>query len=97
MARYKRSLKGSGISLECATENAPDDGCYHVLRDGRIVSSHRTLKAATGAYRALLEESGALLEQPSEPPAAQDPRRLVGEFYVYGKARRRGTGTRTYG
>jgi hypothetical protein len=93
VARYTRSLKDSGISLECETENVPADGRYHLLHDGKIVSSHRNLKMATAAYQALLEEMGVA----PPPPPPPDPARLVGDYYVYGKGKRGKTGTRTFG
>src|SRR5436305_629395 len=101
MARYRRSQANSDISLECETENVPTDGRFHVLRAGTIVSSHRTLKAATSAYLALLDELG-LSAKPTAAPAqpADDAKissRVVGDYYVYGKSKRRRTGTRTYG
>ncbi len=104
MARYKRSHAGSGISLECETVRVAADGRYHLLRDDHIISSHRSLKSGTSAYLAMLGELGVSIKAPApsavssvtETPAAPSPR-LFGDFYVYGKQKRRKTGTRTYG
>lgn len=103
MARYKRSHADSGVSLECETEEAPADGRYHLLRDNQVVSSHRGLKAGTAAYLKLLDELGFSAKPPPPPVAADSPdeagsanSRLVGDFYIYGKPRRRKTGTRTF-
>lgn len=104
MARYKRSHADAGVSLECDTERVPADGRYHIVRENQIVSSHRTLKAGTVAYLALVEELG-FSTKPAPPAVASESAegasgispRLMGDFYVYGKSRRRKTGTRTYG
>ena len=83
------------MSLESDTENVPPDGRYHVLQDGKILSSHRTLKAATAAYQALLDHLGLTAQPIPQPPKAGSP--MAGDYYVYGKAKRRKTGTRTFG
>jgi hypothetical protein len=101
MARYKRSQADAGISLECETERVPADGRYHVLRGEEIVSSHKGLKAGTAAYLALLDELGFSAKPPAPAPQASTEEasssRLYGDFYVYGKSKRRKTGTRTFG
>lgn len=104
MARYRRSHAETGISLECETERVPADGRYHICRGGEIASSHRTLKAGTAAYLKLLAEAGVSTKPPAPKTPADtgnaDPSassRLFGDFYIYGKSKRRKTGTRTYG
>lgn len=102
MARYRRSHADSGVSLECETGEVPTDGRYHILHNNQVVSSHRSLKAGTAAYLKLLDELGfsAKPKPPAVAPESSDEAgvtsRLVGDFYVYGKPRRRKTGTRTF-
>jgi hypothetical protein len=95
MARYRRTLEGSGISLESDTESVPSDGRYHILQDGNILSSHRTLKAAAAAYQALLDQLGLRSQPGPQSPRTGSP--PAGDYYVYGKPKRRKTGTRTFG
>lgn len=103
MARYRRSHAGSGVSLECETEHVPGDGRFHIVREGRVVSGHKSLKMGTAAYLKLIEELGFSIRPPTAmagspaPGEVSAPSRLIGDFYVYGKSRRRKTGTRTYG
>src|SRR5947209_7226155 len=49
-APYRRSQANTDLSLECETGRVPADGRYHLLRGDQVVSSHRSLKAATAAY-----------------------------------------------
>jgi len=95
MPRFKRTREGSGVSLESDTESVPSDGRYHVLQDGNILSSHRTLKAATAAYQAVLDQLGLSSQPVAASPQVGSP--PAGDFYVYGKPKRRKTGTRTFG
>ena len=48
----------AGVSVECATENVPDDGRFHVLVDGRIVQSIKSRAAAMRAYKEAILASG---------------------------------------
>lgn len=104
MARYKRSHAEAGVSLECDTEHVPGDGRYHLLQGSQVVSSHKSLKAGTAAYLKLVEDLG-FSTKATPLPAPTDSAdgssgvspRLIGDYYVYGKSRRRKTGTRTYG
>ena len=52
---FRQSFPAANLSLERATENVPDDGCFHLLIDGVIVKSFRSEKAAQTEYRALRE------------------------------------------
>jgi hypothetical protein len=97
MDPYRRSMEGASVSLECDTDNVPKDGRYHLLRDSKVISSYKSLKAATTAYQALLDELGITLKAAPQPAPQEVQQRLVGDFYVYGKSKRRKTGTRTFG
>lgn len=46
------------VAIKRDTPDVPADGRYHVTHEGEVRSSHRSLKAATAAYRQLLEELG---------------------------------------
>ena len=74
---------------------------HHILRGGEVLSSHKSLKTATAAYLKLLDELGlsakAVSPTMQAPAGATPASRLVGDYYVYGKSKRRRTGTRTYG
>lgn len=101
MARYKRSHTGAGVSLESETERVPEDGRFHLLRGDEIISSFKTLRSGTTAYLKLVEELGFTTKPlpESELPSASGPTPppFTGDFYVYGKSKRRKTGTRTFG
>jgi hypothetical protein len=47
-----------GVSLERGTTGVPEDGRWHVVRGGTIVSSYRTLTAAQAAYAREVSVSG---------------------------------------
>jgi hypothetical protein len=100
---YKRTHPNAPVSIHQNTDAVPADGMYYVLQDGQVLGKFRTLKKASEAYKAALEAEGISpsAEGPAIPPeqgtSPSSGSRLVGDFYVYGKPRRRKTGTRTYG
>ncbi len=48
---YRQSVPGLGLSIECATDSVPDDGKYHVIRNGQTLGSFRALKPAQQLFR----------------------------------------------
>ncbi len=96
---FKRQHPDSDISLQEGTADVPRDGFFYVLKGGEIVARHKTLKKATAAYNAYLEESGVNREAEKPTLAPEEVMtRVVGDFYVYGKSKvKKSTGTRTYG
>jgi hypothetical protein len=47
---YRKANSKLGVSVELGTENVPDDGCYHVIVDGKIVYSTRVQSSALVEY-----------------------------------------------
>src|SRR5687768_9082999 len=100
---YKRSHPNAPLSIQQNTDAVPADGMFYVLRDREVLGRFRTLKKASEAYKAALEAEGISLTverkviAPQEGAAPSLDPRLVGDYYVYGKSKRRKTGTRTYG
>jgi hypothetical protein len=62
---YRQYIPGLNPSIEHHTQWVPDDGKYHVLRDGEILRSFRSLKQAQALYREIIHDSG----YKSTPPA----------------------------
>ncbi len=55
---YRQSVPDLGLSIERATDSVPDDGKYHVIRNGQTLGSFRALKPAQQLFRQAVEESG---------------------------------------
>jgi hypothetical protein len=53
---YQQFLPTLALSIERGTPNVPDDGAYHLRRDGVEIGSYRSLKAAQKAWRKILED-----------------------------------------
>lgn len=65
------------VSLERGTEDVPRDGQYHVVRDGRIVKSFRSEKAALRLYRALIEELGGYPKSEQPTLTAEERKKIL--------------------
>lgn len=66
---YKQTFPAIGLSLERATPNVPDDGCFYVLLGGQIKGRYLRLKQAQTAYQALLQQSGYSPPSPAKAKA----------------------------
>jgi hypothetical protein len=49
-ATYKQANMKANVSLEKGTENVPRDGQFHLLVDGKVVASFKTLRQGKAAY-----------------------------------------------
>jgi hypothetical protein len=56
--RYRQGIQAIDLFIERGTERVPADRRYHLVRQGTIVASFRTLRGAQRCYRQLLEASG---------------------------------------
>lgn len=54
---FKQAIPSIGLSVEQATEAAPDDGNYHVIVNGEVVFSSSSKTGALQRYRALRDEA----------------------------------------
>lgn len=50
---YRQAVPRLGLSLERGTEDVPDDGRFHVVRDGTVVYTSEKEKDALRHYREL--------------------------------------------
>jgi hypothetical protein len=57
-AFFRLAIAEAGLAIEQNTENVPNDGRYHVLRDGAVVGSYPSLKRARDRVQKLKEETG---------------------------------------
>lgn len=95
---YKRSHPNSQFSVQEGTADVSKDGYFYILNGTEIVGRHRTVKKATDAYLALLEQEGVSREVKKELTKEESDRLLHGDFYIYGKFNeKKGNKTRTYG
>jgi hypothetical protein len=75
MSFYRQTVPESGLAIERATENAPDDK-YYVLRNGEVVASYRSLKQAQKKYEEIL----ATLDLPDRPREEAEKKPVEPEF-----------------
>jgi hypothetical protein len=47
---YRQSNLKANVALERGTENVPNDDRYHLIVEGQVVNSYRTLKSGKDAY-----------------------------------------------
>ena len=55
---YRQSIPDLGLSIERSTDATPDDGKYHLIKDGQPLGSFRVLKQAQEAFRLKVAEAG---------------------------------------
>lgn len=55
---YRRELPDLGLSVERSTEAVPDDGKFHIVKDGRVVDSFKSEARAVARFRAMASEMG---------------------------------------
>jgi len=55
---YKHYIPDIGLSIEKNTENVPQDGKYHLLHNGQILQTFKTLKQAEAAFKEKVAELG---------------------------------------
>jgi hypothetical protein len=53
---YRQVFPSAKLSLERATDNVPKDGRFHVILNGTVVGSYRSLKSAQTKYQKLRTE-----------------------------------------
>jgi hypothetical protein len=70
---FKLFFKDAPASLEQGTQAVPNDGRYHLVLDGQVVQSFRSLKTAKQAYRKLLADIGF---EPTVQPVEPDPKEV---------------------
>jgi hypothetical protein len=56
MGLYRQIHPRANISIECNTGRVPTDGKYYVIKDGKVIASFRSLKAAQPCYQQLVED-----------------------------------------
>jgi len=92
---FSRETPGAGIAIKRATPDVPTDGRFHLLQNGQIVRSFRSLNAALDAYRQEIAASGWTPSPPERAKidvAAMNADRLLGsaeEFWSQSSAHRR--------
>ncbi len=70
---YRQTIPALDLSIERATGSVPDDGKFHVLRQGETIASFRALKSAQAVFRNVVQESGYR-------PVPQDPGKSPSEI-----------------
>lgn len=55
---YKHYLPALRLSVERSTGNVPNDGRFHVVYNGHIVGSYRSVKKAEEKFRQLIDDLG---------------------------------------
>lgn len=73
MKQYVPTL---GISLERGTESVPNDGRYHVTKNGELVGSFRSHAKALLRYKEAVAEAGGYPRQEA-PSLTDEERRLM--------------------
>ena len=79
---YRQSLPALNLSIERRTEQAPSDGQYHVIKDGELLGSFRSLKQAQKLFRSIIEESGY---RPSPQEAGKTVSEMMTDRYLESK------------
>jgi hypothetical protein len=55
---YKHYIPDIKLSIERNTRDVPNDDCYYIVRDGKIIDKSRTLKKAKEVFDKMVKESG---------------------------------------
>ena len=78
---YKQVHPRANLSIECNTSRVPSNGKYYVLKDGKVIATFRTLKAARQCYQKLVDELAlpSLLEQ--ETKGAYE--HMMDDYFTY--------------
>lgn len=79
---YKRELPQLDLSVERDTENVPNDGCFYLLRRGKIIADFPTEKSALKKYREILEEVGFQPQEVETKKLTPSERWLEDYFYA---------------
>jgi len=69
---YRQLNERAGISIEQGTDNVPNDNKYHVLQEGKVVGSFRSLKQAEEIYRKLVAEKNLPPLKSEKKPSQQE-------------------------
>ncbi|MEW6202699.1 MAG: hypothetical protein AB1546_12025 [bacterium] len=52
---YKQGIKEADLFLEEGTNRVPNDGKFHIIKNGKIIGSYKTLRKAQEAYLNILQ------------------------------------------
>lgn len=55
---YRRELPQIDLSVERGTDRVPNDGKFHILRDGEVLESFKLEKTAVARFREIAQEIG---------------------------------------
>ncbi len=55
---YKQYIPDLNLSIERTTESVPHDGKFHVIREGEVLQSFRSLKQAQEFFKDIVKKSG---------------------------------------
>lgn len=69
---FRLAVPEVGLSIEQNTENVPQDGKYHVLKQGAIVASYPSLKRARERLQRLKDEAGFVPQSAREDEAGDE-------------------------
>ncbi len=79
---YRQSIHELDLSIERATDAAPDDGKYYVIRSGQVLGSYGTLKRAQEVFRRVVQESGY---KPAPTDSGKTPSEMLTDRYMEAK------------
>jgi len=79
---YKRELPQLELSIECATNNVPNDDRFYLLRRGKIIADFSTEKAALKKYKEILDEVGFQPQEIETKKMTPSEERLESYFYA---------------
>jgi hypothetical protein len=72
----RRYVPGLDFSLERGTDLVPDDGRYYIVRNGAVIASFRSERAAVGRYKEMIAEAGGYPAQ-QESGLTPEERRAI--------------------
>lgn len=76
---YRQLHPRANVSIECNTNSVPNDNKYYIIKDGKIIASFCSLKAATPYYQQLVDEMALppLVKQETKLSMEQ----IIDEYY----------------
>lgn len=78
-AFFRLAIPDAGLSIEQNTENVPNDGKYHIVKNGAVVASYPSLKRARDRFQKLKDEVGY---RPVRPDAAAQGEDLAAKEHI---------------
>lgn len=76
---YRQYIPDLDLSIERYTQEVPSDGKYHVLRNGEVSGSFRSLKQAQDVFRKFVQDSGY---KPSSPESSKTASEIMTERHL---------------